>query len=259
MTAIQHKVIKPELGQRVFFCGDVHGDKVSLEKQLEKVGFVETQDILIFTGDLIDRGDYSAALIEFATGTPGVHSVIGNHESLFLHGLHDPLTRSIHTAANVGGGWIEQYSQSELEGLAELVQRTMSIAITVETKQYKIGVVHASAPNDWQKIVNGSSLHEEQWLWSRGQFENALAGENHVVTGVDAVIHGHVANTLLVSGNHIWIDTQYHMGELTIIEASRVLDCVRKQPEMVDSILEERRLKTLDELSKLDQELDLGY
>ena len=135
----------------------------------------------------------------------------------------------MHTDPNVGGGWIEQYSQSELEGLVELIQRTMSIAITVETEQYKIGVVHASAPNDWQKIVNGTNKHEEQWLWSRGQFEDALAGKTHVVTGVDAVVHGHVANTLVVSGNHVWIDTHYHTGVLTIIEAVSVLERVRNK------------------------------
>lgn len=121
MAMIQHKVIKPEPGQRVFFCGDVHGDKVSLEKQLDQVGFIERQDILIFTGDLIDRGDHSAELIEFATCTPGIYSVLGNHESLFLNGLHDPLCRHIHKGANFGGAWIEQYNQRELEYLAELV------------------------------------------------------------------------------------------------------------------------------------------
>ena len=256
---IQHQVIKPESGQRVFFCGDVHGDKASLEKQLDRVGFVEKQDILIFTGDLIDRGDFSAELINFVTSTPGVHSVIGNHESLFLCGLHDPLTRSIHTGANVGGGWIEQYSQSEIEGLAEQIQRTMSITITVEAEQYKVGVVHAAAPNDSQKIVDGSSKHEEQWLWSRDQFEDALAGKTHIVIGVDAVVHGHVANTQTVSGNHVWIDTHYHTGELTIIEASSVLDLVRNKTEICSPSVEEQRLKTLCELSKLDQELDLGY
>ncbi len=255
MVTIQHKVIKPEPGQRVFFCGDVHGDKEALNTKLDQVGFVDAQDILIFTGDLIDRGDHSEELIKFATCTPDIYSVIGNHESLFLHGLQDPLTRSIHTGANVGGGWIEQYSQSELEGLAELIKNNMSTSITVETEQYKIGVVHASAPNDWKKVVNDSSLHEEQWLWSRGQFEDALAGKVHVVTGVDAVVHGHVANALVASGNHVWIDTQYHTGELTIIEASCVLDCVRNQSEMVGSALENQRLDTMNELSELDKKL----
>ncbi len=259
MATIQHKTVKPETGQRVFFCGDVHGDKRSLEKQLETIGFVETEDILILTGDLIDRGEFSAELIEFATGTPGVYSVIGNHESLFLHGLHDSLTRSIHTGANIGGGWVEQYSQSELEELAALIENNMSIAITVETEQYKIGVVHASAPNDWQKVVKGSPLHEEQWLWSRGQYEAALAGESHEVTGVDAVVHGHVAGSLTVSGNHVWIDTLYQTGELTIIEASFIMDSVSKHAERSGATGEERRLKTLNELSELDQKLNLGY
>ena len=240
MKTIQHNVIKPESGQRVFFCGDVHGDKRALEKQLKTVGFVETQDTLIFTGDLIDRGDYSAELIEYVIGTPGVYSVIGNHESLFLHGLHDPLTRSIHTGANVGGGWIEHYNPCELAGLAALIQHNMSIAITVETDHYQIGVLHASAPNDWQKVVKGSRLHEEQWLWSRGQFEAALAGESHVVRSVDAVVHGHVASRLTVSGNHVWIDTLYQTGELTIIEASSIMGRVRKNAERAGSTGEKR-------------------
>ena len=74
-------------------------------------------------------------------------------------------------------------------------------------------------------------------LWSRGQFEDALAGESHVVAGVDAVVHGHVASTQTVSGNHVWIDTLYHSGTLTIIEASRVLARVRNQPEIPGSTI----------------------
>ncbi len=107
--------------------------------------------------------------------------------------------------------------------------------------------------------MNGSSRHKEQWLWSRGQFEEALAGESHVVTGVDAVVHGHVASTQIVSGNHVWIDTLYQTGELTIIEATSLLGCVNNTSERVGSTLEDRRLKTLNELSELDQKLDLGY
>lgn len=40
--------------------------------------------MLIFTGDLINRGDFSAELIEFASCTPNMYSVIGNHESFFF-------------------------------------------------------------------------------------------------------------------------------------------------------------------------------
>ena len=218
-----HKLITPEPHQRIFFCGDVHGDQQALEKKLSQVGFVEREDMLIFTGDLIDRGGFSVELIEFATCTPYVHSVIGNHESLFLHGLHDALCRHSHTSPNVGGQWIEQYSQQQLEDLAELIKSTMSIAITVETGRHKIGVIHAAAPDDWQSVLNPESVDEEEWLWSRKQFEDALVGKQHFVQGLDAVIHGHVASYKTVCGNHIWIDTLYHTGSLTVIEDFEIL------------------------------------
>jgi predicted MPP superfamily phosphohydrolase len=259
VTINPHKLIIPEPGQRVFFSGDVHGDQVALKKKLSQVGFVEREDMLIFTGDLIDRGNYSAALIEFATSTPYVHSVIGNHESLFLHGIHDPLCRHIHTSSKVGGQWIEQYSQQELEDLAELIISTMSIAITVETGCHKIGVIHAAAPNDWQSVLKSEAVDEEEWLWNRKQFEEAVAGKQHWVNGLDAVIHGHVVNYKTVSGNHIWIDTLYHTGSLTIIEASSVLGSISNQTEHVDPVIKGKRIDVLDELSELDQKLDLGY
>ena len=229
-----HKLIIPEPGQRIFFCGDVHGDQVALQKQLSHVDFIEREDMLIFTGDLIDRGNFSAELIEFATCTPYVHSVIGNHESLFLHGIHDPLCRQIHTSPNVGGQWIEQYSQQQLEDLADLITSTMSIAITVEIGGHKIGVIHAAAPDDWQRVLNPETVDEEEWLWSRKQFENALVGRNHYVNGLDAAIHGHVVNYKTVSGNHIWIDTLNHTGSLTILEASSLLASISNKDEKID-------------------------
>jgi len=257
MKVIPHKTIKPVKGQRVFFCGDVHGDQIALHKQLNIVGFVEREDMLIFTGDLIDRGNYSAELIEFATCTPYVYSVIGNHESLFMHGLHDSLCRQVHTSSNVGGQWVEQYSQDQLEDLAELIQNTMSIAITVELGDARIGVIHASAPDDWKSVLQPETSDEEEWLWSRKQFESALVGKEHYVKGLDAVIHGHVVNYKTVSGNHIWIDTLNHSGSLTIIEASTVLSNVIKKGNDADT--KDKRIEALDELSKLDQKLDLSY
>ena len=228
MKVNPHKFIKATKGQRILFCGDVHGDKLSLEKQLDCVGFVEREDILILTGDIIDRGEFSAELIDFATCTPNVHSVIGNHESLFLHGLHDSLCRQVHVSPNVGGQWVEQYTQDQLEDFAELIKSTMSIAITVEIGKHKIRVVHEAAQDNWQQVLTPATVDEEEWLWSRRQFEESLTGKAHFVQGLDAVIHGHVTNYKTVCGNHLWIDTLYHSGSLTIIDASSVLESVRK-------------------------------
>jgi len=131
----------------------------------------------------------------------------------------------------------------------------MSIAITVETDQYRIGVIHAAAPDDWQQVMSPETVDEEEWLWSRKQFEDAATGKTHVVRGVDAVVHGHVSNYKTVSGNHIWIDTLFHSGLLTIIEATDVVGSVNTD----NSAEDKKRLDALKELSELDQELDLGY
>ncbi|GBF99621.1 hypothetical protein Rsub_12300 [Raphidocelis subcapitata] len=46
-------------GGRTIVCGDVHGCAAELRALLAAVGFVEGQDNLIFTGDLITKGPYS--------------------------------------------------------------------------------------------------------------------------------------------------------------------------------------------------------
>jgi hypothetical protein len=63
-----------------------------------------------------------------------------------------------------------------------------------------------------------------------------------------------------VSGNHIWIDTLHHSGSLTIIESSDALASISNKAEQVyDPVMKDKRIATLDELSELDQKLDLGY
>jgi len=50
-------------------------------------------------------------------------------------------------------------------------------------------VIHAAAPNDWLQVMSPDTVDEEEWLWSRKQFEDAATSKAHVVKGVDAVIH----------------------------------------------------------------------
>ena len=105
----------------------------------------------------------------------------------------------------------------------------MSLSITVNMDGNKIGVIHAAAPDDWQSVLKPETVDEEEWLWSRKQFEEASAGKQHFVEGVDAVIHGHVSNYKATGGNHVWIDTLYHSGSLTIVEVSEVLGSIRNK------------------------------
>lgn len=239
-----HKTINLSHKDRLFFCGDVHGDKRSLDKQLKKSGFVEEQDTLIFAGDLIDRGKYNVEMIEYATCTPRVHSTIGNHELLFLYSVFDPLVRETYTSPKIGGAWIEQHSQDKLEELADLILSCMSIAITAKTDKNTFGVIHAKSPSRWQDVQNGNQADFEDWLWDGRQFISAKRGREHFVQGVDAVIHGHTPCYKTIGGNHVWIDTLYHTGTLTVINAEQVIE------EINSSMLKLEQEKHLDKVTK---------
>ena len=225
MNVSAHRLIKPVKEQRAFFCGDVHGNYSQLQEQLSEIGFVIGEDILILTGDIIDRGSENKEIIEFVVSTPEIYSVIGNHEMMFLNAIHDELVRTVYTQPRMGGSWIEKYSQTELEGMATLIESCMPIAITVEKENYKIGVIHAAAPTNWKDIVSTTPKSIDYYLWSREQFEEAKSEEQRLsILEVDLVVHGHVCNEILTSGNQIWIDTHWVTGKLSIIESEHLIE-----------------------------------
>ena len=65
--------------RRTLVLGDVHGVWAAMQKWLSAVVFDE-RDLLILTGDMIDRGPDSAAVARFVRDTVNVFSVLGNHE-----------------------------------------------------------------------------------------------------------------------------------------------------------------------------------
>ena len=68
---------------RLVMVGDVHGQKRSLVKLLDKVGFNEKRDYLIFVGDMISKGPDSAGVVDLAIEL-GASAVRGNHEDRVL-------------------------------------------------------------------------------------------------------------------------------------------------------------------------------
>lgn len=219
----RHKIVTAAENQRVFFCGDVHGDWNALKIALKRIDFKEGADILVLTGDLIDRGPESEKVLQFATCTPGVHSVIGNHEYSFIQVTKDPADKFLHTLPAMGGSWINQYSDEQLDELITLIEQTMPLAITVRRDDVNIGVIHAEAPNNWNEVQRPKNDQIQSFLWGRDQHYDAIVEKEHFVQGVDAVVHGHVCDHVTRGGNHLWIDTLYHTGQLTILEMSEII------------------------------------
>lgn len=84
-------------GQRVYAIGDVHGRLDLLEPLLDQIRADEAarspaDTLIIFMGDLIDRGPQSAAVVSrvLALGAERpVRVLAGNHEEMFLRALQD--------------------------------------------------------------------------------------------------------------------------------------------------------------------------
>jgi serine/threonine protein phosphatase 1 len=222
MDKLTKNLIINPLGKRVFFCGDVHGEKGVLSTALLSIGFIEKKDTLIFTGDVIDRGPNSAEIIDFIANTPNVYSVIGNHEQTFLAALTDDWVKSVYIDHRMGGGWIEHCSKKQLISLRDKI-RSFPLSITVNFQEKRLGVIHACAPNDWDSLTTASEEEWEIYLWERDQYHNSKKGLIHTVKNIDWVIHGHVGGNKVTSGNHIWIDTFHSTGRLTIIEISEII------------------------------------
>lgn len=68
---------------KIYTIGDVHGCRVELEKLLEKLKLGPT-DLVIFLGDLVNRGPDSAGVLKIARELPTARSILGNHELRLL-------------------------------------------------------------------------------------------------------------------------------------------------------------------------------
>lgn len=83
-------------GQRVYAIGDIHGRCDLLDRLLAQIDADDAarpaaETILIFLGDLVDRGADSAGVVErlrlLAAERPSTRFLTGNHEELFLSAL----------------------------------------------------------------------------------------------------------------------------------------------------------------------------
>lgn len=73
--------------RRLYAIGDPHGCITELQLLLTEIykdGFDLTLDTILFVGDLVDRGPDSLACMQLVRDTPGIVSVLGNHEDAYL-------------------------------------------------------------------------------------------------------------------------------------------------------------------------------
>jgi serine/threonine protein phosphatase 1 len=197
---------------RDFVVGDIHGMYTELMQALHEVDFDRTVDRCFSVGDLVDRGYDSQACLDLVK-QPWFHATMGNHELLMIDSLDSP--RDARSWRFNGGGWC---ADVKLRSNIELAS-TLPLAITVHTREGKVGICHAEPPTgDWDVVVEDLEYkHSIKMVWGRSVLSNdvPITTKNVVRT-----FHGHtILDEPRTLGNAVFIDTgSFETKIITVLE-----------------------------------------
>lgn len=194
---------------RVIVIGDLHGEITQLNELLVRLQFNPETDILVSTGDLIDRGEDSYACLEAFMITKNYFTVLGNHEQLAIDALkqHDFGLWYLN-----GGSWFDDLPK-EKQATAIYYLRTLNdsgfLTICIEKNGKRFVIAHADIPNQWYQFGQHYSAEQIQYLlWNRQTIHKLSKGIPIHYQGADQFIFGHTPQKEIVSfGNVTFIDT----------------------------------------------------
>jgi serine/threonine protein phosphatase 1 len=143
------EIVKTIYGQNfssINIVGDLHGSHSLLMQELKKSDFDFKKDLLVCTGDLIDRGTENLECISLLD-RPWFCTVRGNHEEMCIRSPYDRKIKDIH--ARNGGEWFYQLNLKEQSEISAYFQK-LPLIMELKLKNKKIGVVHADIDiHDW--------------------------------------------------------------------------------------------------------------
>lgn len=220
-------------GLRVYAIGDVHGRNDLLQSLLEQIdrdnaarGAADTQ--IIFLGDLVDRGDDSAGVIETAmkmqASSHNVRFLLGNHEEIFLKSCRIRDVKTLRFFLKIGGDATLQsypiprseYLALTLEELAERLPSLIPEAHLAFLESFEDQIIIGDYAFVHAGIRPGVALSEQKrsdLRWIREEFTDHRGDLEKVV------IYGHtIYPSIEERGSRIGIDTgAYASGVLTAI------------------------------------------
>ena len=118
---------------RVIVVGDVHGCLDELQMLLRKANWRKGVDTLVFVGDLVNKGPYSAGVVKFARES-GSFSVRGNHDDSCIKRLIDYKEKGVEPAGY--SAYIKDLSDEDVKWM-------MDMPYTITIPSHKTIVVHA--------------------------------------------------------------------------------------------------------------------
>lgn len=214
-----------------YFVGDIHGCYDKLMDKLSDIKFDFHNDRLISVGDLVDRGPDSVKCLNLLK-EPWFHAVSGNHEDMMVRTFLRQWSSDNYMQN--GGKWFFHLPYEQQEELTLLADTKMTLVIEVETDIGTIGVIHANAPDDWQKYHQLDDDEDffddnlvEDTLWGRSRIYGSQDGR---VKGIDYVVVGHTpVDYVIALDNIVYIDTgAVYDGSLTILSVNEVANYAGK-------------------------------
>ncbi len=227
LTSIKRFSLNPH--GRDFIVGDIHGCFDELNSTLDKHRFNPKTDRLFAVGDLIDRGPGSHKVLSWLQ-QPWFHSCLGNHEEMILTTAADSDAGQGWYLNYGGEWWLEQTADARSEISAAFVE--LPLAIELETRHGKIGIVHADIPKgmSWPGFLRmlelGDSDTRKTALWGRSRIKRLISSP---VKQIDRVVCGHTltANRKITTKANVWfIETgaylQDEASHLTVINTEQL-------------------------------------
>ena len=130
----RYRHLRAPASGRIFIVGDLHGCLVALLRALNHVEFDASNDILISTGDLVDRGRDSLGCLRLLK-EPWFYAVKGNHDEMLLAHLGKPVGLRLRLQAQLySGQWLSGLSSQERIELASLAPLLDALPTVIEVE-----------------------------------------------------------------------------------------------------------------------------
>ena len=135
-----------------YVIGDVHGCFDQFISLLDKIDYNSQNDKIILTGDLVNRGPKSLAVLNYCMADKNITSVLGNHDLYLLYLM----------SSYQGKGELKAVVEADnnTQIFEWLITRPLLIEISDQSNQNKFIISHAGIPEIWS-IEKTRKLAEE--------------------------------------------------------------------------------------------------
>ena len=228
-----------------YVISDIHGEYQRLIKLLKKIDFNDS-DMLYLLGDMIDRGNQSLKILQFAMQHQNVIALMGNHEYMAIQPLNwlscndisqfenmpADITKEFVDWLNIGG----QSTMNEFQSLTYDKQKSILHylnkllpykELAVNCQQFVL--VHAGIDN-FSKTKELPEYNIEELIFSKPFYYLKYFDDKYLVTGHTPTKYvreeelnlprgivdksGHKYDKIYKANNHIAIDCGYGYGGL---------------------------------------------